>query len=171
MYIHSNNCSYYTHGGIKFIPPWYTIVYICILPVTTWQRLYLSKFLRKFDESKMKACNLVSLTIILFSTFMPSFIAISSVLHKLFAIIWNHLTNIHSKPHKMCKNVSVNNFLSTKDNYLKLSTITHNDFLFPTVSSFWRTSWRIFNFFENYVKFGALFWLKYRSRDKNPQIC
>ena len=86
----------------------------------------------------MKAYNLASLTIILFSTFRPSFIAISRVLHKLLAIIWNHLTNIHSKPHKMCKNVSVNNFLSTKDYYLKLSTITHNDILFPTVLSFWR---------------------------------
>ena len=32
----------------------------------------------------------------------------------------------------MCKNASVNNFLSTKDNYLKLSAITHNDILFPT---------------------------------------
>ena len=36
----------------------------------------------------------------------------------------------------MCKNVSVNNFLSTEDNYLKLSTITHNDILFPTMPSF-----------------------------------
>ena len=87
---------------------------------------------------KMKACNLASLTIILFSIFIPSFIAISRVLHKLLAIIWNHLTNIHTKPHKMCKNVSVNNFLSTKDNYLKLSTITHNDILFSTMPSFWR---------------------------------
>ena len=72
----------------------------------------------------------------------------------------------------MCKNVSGNNFLSTKDNYLKLST-THNDILFPTVLR-WRhfvTSWRIFKFFENYVKFGALFWLKYKTRDKNRQIC
>ena len=33
----------------------------------------------------------------------------------------------------MCKNVNVNNFLSTKDNYLKLSTITNNDILFPTM--------------------------------------
>ena len=38
----------------------------------------------------------------------------------------------------MCKNVSVNNFLSTKDNYLKLSTITHNDIPFPTDPSFLR---------------------------------
>ena len=81
----------------------------------------------------MKACNLTGLTIILFSTFRPSFIAISRVLHKLLAIICSHLTNIHSKPHK---NVSVNNVLSTKDSYLKLSTITHNDILFPTVPSF-----------------------------------
>ena len=40
------------------------------------------------------------------------------------------------QPHKMCNNVSVNNFLSTNDNYLKLSTITHNDILFQTVPSF-----------------------------------
>ena len=33
----------------------------------------------------------------------------------------------------MCKNVSVNNFLNTSDNYLKLSTITHNDILFPSI--------------------------------------
>ena len=84
----------------------------------------------------MKACNLVSLTIVLFTTFIPSFIAISRALHKLLAIILNHLTNIHTKPHKMCKNVSVNNFLSTKDNYLKLSTITYNEILLPTVPSF-----------------------------------
>ena len=83
----------------------------------------------------MKACNLASLTIILFSPFRPSFIAISRVLHKLLAIILNHLTNIHSKPNKMCNNVSVNNFLSTKDNYLNLSTITHNDIFFPAVPS------------------------------------
>ena len=86
----------------------------------------------------MKGCNLATLTIILFSTFRPSFIAISRVLHKLLAIIWNHLTNIHLKPHKMCKNVNVNNFLSTKGNYLKLSTITYNDILFPTVPLFLR---------------------------------
>ena len=61
----------------------------------------------------------------------------------------------YTKPHKMCKNVSVNNFLSTKDNYLKLLTITHNDILFPTVPLFltrfyddvifWRHD-RFFNF-------------------------
>ena len=71
----------------------------------------------------------------------------------------------------MCLNISVNSFLSTKDNYLKRLTITHNNMLFQSMASLLTTFYDDVIFWRHDGFFNFLRIMSNLARYSGRNIC